>query len=24
LEPVKLVAVEAWETPQQGVVYTPE
>jgi 6-pyruvoyltetrahydropterin/6-carboxytetrahydropterin synthase len=23
-EPVKLAAVEAWETPQQGVIYTPE
>jgi 6-pyruvoyltetrahydropterin/6-carboxytetrahydropterin synthase len=23
-EPVSIAAVEAWETPQQGVVYTPE
>ena len=23
-EPVTLAAVEAWETPKQGVVYTPD
>jgi 6-pyruvoyltetrahydropterin/6-carboxytetrahydropterin synthase len=23
-EPVTITAVEAWETPQQGVVYTPD
>ncbi len=23
-EPIKLVAVEAWETPEQGVVYSPD
>jgi 6-pyruvoyltetrahydropterin/6-carboxytetrahydropterin synthase len=23
-EPVQITAVEAWETPQQGVIYTPD